>query len=116
MPIKYPLTRSDSAAGATKELQAGDTIRSITPDTATKTTAFSALANYSYSLNSSGGTFNVSLPTTADNGAILLSKIALGLYQIWLLLSTDLQILLLHLGQSLIHLALWLEAVERIRK
>jgi len=72
MGIKYPLIREDSAPGAAQPLQSGDTLRIMTPDTVTKTTAFNALANYSYSLNSSSGTFNVALPTTADNGAMIM--------------------------------------------
>jgi len=72
--MQFKPTIWDTANGGNpiKPLGKGDTLSFLTPDPVVKTAAFSALANYSYSLNPSGGGFNIALPTIADNGAMLM--------------------------------------------
>lgn len=72
--MQFKPTIWDTANGGNpiKPLGKGDTLSFLTPDPVVKTATFSALANYSYSLNPSGGGFNIALPTIADNGAMLM--------------------------------------------
>lgn len=54
-----------------RPLKNGETASLLTIDDVEKTADFTALANYSYSVNSTAGVIKVKLPSTAENGATI---------------------------------------------
>lgn len=57
--------------GPYRPLKNGETASLLTIDEVEKTADFTALANYSYSVNSTAGVIKVKLPSTAENGATI---------------------------------------------